>query len=242
MRELNEAYEVLADEQNRAQYDRGRKRRSTEDYDGESDATRSTFKEAEQTDMTDWDVANEYYPDLESLYSNLKQTSFRLAFAFRTTILETKQYAGRHKIAADMKLKFLQLYFGSNPAILTFAQKLIEQGHSAAAKELNKAITVLGSSIDAQIVIGKIISKFRVFDPEIQRLANSLIKHHYGYYDDAVALIEKLGGSVRNTKQPGFFGKLVTSIDVLGLHHECETYAEVVDWVRKNVVPKVVSR
>jgi len=240
MREINEAHEILADEQKRRQYDHTRKKRDAEDFDFESESTRSTFRDAEQADRTDWDVANEYYPDLETLYSKLKRTSFRLAFAFRTTIMENKRYADRQKLAAELENKFLQSYFGTDPEILAFARQLIEKGHGNAAKELNKAISVLGSSVDAGVVISKIIGKFKLFKRDVSALANNLVKTRY--IDAAIELVEALGGKISRKMQGGIlFGKYIMIIDVLDLHHECETYPELVDWLIRNIIPKIVS-
>src|SRR5436309_11091086 len=81
MRELNEAYEVLSDEQLRNEYDGRRKKDGFEEYEFDNSTTQDAFSEAEQAQRSDWDVAVEYYPDLNSLYAQLGKTSSRLAFA-----------------------------------------------------------------------------------------------------------------------------------------------------------------
>src|SRR5262245_6887313 len=128
MRDLNEAYEVLSDEQSRKEYDGRRKKDGFEEYEFDSSTTQDAFSDAEQAQRSDWEVAVEYYPDLNSLCAQLRKTSSRLAFAFRTTILETKQFANRVELAQKLEANFLQAYFGRNKEILAFARSLIDDG------------------------------------------------------------------------------------------------------------------
>src|SRR3974390_647080 len=95
MREINEAYEVLSNEQSRARYNSVRRKKEAEDYDVDNDATNDAFGDAEQEHRSDWQVAVDYYPDLETIYAELKRTSTKLAFAFRTTLIETKKFSNR---------------------------------------------------------------------------------------------------------------------------------------------------
>jgi hypothetical protein len=53
-------------------------------------------------------------------------------------------------------------YFGTNPTIINFARELIEAGHKKAAKELNRAVVVLGSADDSGLM-ARIRGKFVVF-------------------------------------------------------------------------------
>ena len=156
MHEINEAYEVLSDNKAREQYDRARQKKEFDEYESENDATQDAFRSAEQAQRSDWDVAVEYYPDLDTIYADLKRTSFQLAFAFRETMLETKQFPAAKKVADDLEASFLKVYFGSNSKLLAFARNLIADGHKDAAKELNRAICVLGTSADADLVIARI--------------------------------------------------------------------------------------
>jgi hypothetical protein len=75
-------------------------------------------------------------------------------------MLETKQFPKAKTVADDLEASFLKVYFGSNPKLLTFARKLIHDGHKDAAKELNCAISVLGTGADADLVIARIIERF----------------------------------------------------------------------------------
>jgi curved DNA-binding protein CbpA len=129
MRELNEAYEVLSDERRRERYDSQRRQDTDDDFDF-NDTMRSAFQEAESSQEADWAIALSFYPDLDDIYKRLKITSDKLAFAFRSTILESKVFSKRHTISADMERHFLQKYFGKNKQIIQFAKKLIIDGRN----------------------------------------------------------------------------------------------------------------
>jgi curved DNA-binding protein CbpA len=160
IREINEAFEVLSNERVRKQYDSSRQNKGFEEYDFEDDTTEEAFGDAEREQRSDWAVAVEYYPDLESICAELRRTSHRLTFAFRTMMLETKQFPHRKKLAQHLELTFLQSYFGDNPKIIEFARRLIESGHKQAAKELNRAISVFGRDADHNVVIDRISRKY----------------------------------------------------------------------------------
>ena len=61
-----------------------------------------------------------------------------------------------------MEQDFLSLYFGSNNELQAFAKKLLIANKKDAAKELNKAIIVLGSGANADQIIKQIEVEFRV--------------------------------------------------------------------------------
>jgi DnaJ-class molecular chaperone len=117
MREINEAFEILSNDQSRKHYDRVRQKKDFEEYEFETEATQDAFRDAEREQRSDWSVAVEYYSDLDTICADLRRTSNRLAFAFRTTMLETKQFSQRREIAQKLESTFLQSYFGDNPKI-----------------------------------------------------------------------------------------------------------------------------
>jgi curved DNA-binding protein CbpA len=160
MREINEAYEVLSEDASRKEYDGNRQKRGFEEYEFENDQTEEAFRNSADANSSDWDIAVEYFPELATLHSKLRATSARLAFAFQTTMLEKKQFERRKEIAADLEDRVLQTYFGSNTQILAYARELISIGAKPSAKELNRAIAVLGNAVDPDIVISRIQHNF----------------------------------------------------------------------------------
>ena len=61
-----------------------------------------------------------------------------------------------------MELEYLISYFGTDRRIHSFAIDLILGGHRDAARELNKAITVLGKGVDVERVIAQVKSEFNL--------------------------------------------------------------------------------
>jgi curved DNA-binding protein CbpA len=157
--ELNEAYEILSNPQKRAEYDRTPKasQGNTSDYDDdeESGDGYSSFQELDEN----WQFALEYYPDLALVEARLRKISVPLSIGFRQAILSTKAFDQRQQIAKVLEQRFLENYFGTNPKVLEFALKLILDGKKAGAKELNKAISILGSNNDPQSMIDKLYQK-----------------------------------------------------------------------------------
>jgi len=156
MQQLNEAYEVLSNANKREQYDRERSGNTNDDFDFGDDSMRSAFREAETEQEADWSLALEYYPDLLESYRRLGRISEKLAFEYRSAMITSKQFLKRHQIANTLENNFLRRYFGANATIIEFARELIRNGNKKAAKELNRAVTVLGSDGDPNLIIGRI--------------------------------------------------------------------------------------
>jgi curved DNA-binding protein CbpA len=169
MQQLNEAYEVLSNASKREQYDRERSGNTNDDFDFSDDSMRSAFREAETEQEADWSLALEYYPDLTDRYKRLSKVSEKLAFEFRSALLASKEFARRDEIANALENGFLQRYFGTNPTVVEFARELIKSGNKKAAKELNRAVTVLGSNGDPELIIGRIRGKFILFQQTAER-------------------------------------------------------------------------
>lgn len=152
MAEINEAYDVLSDLAMRKEYDllRGSQTPNGGPYfSDESDEPPPSYDPLAQ----DWVVATKYYPDLPEIEARLNKIAWRLAYAFRAFMLQEKEFEQRRKIAETMERHFLELYFGSNPVILSFAKKIISAGEKLAAKELNDTIRVLGNKADPARIV-----------------------------------------------------------------------------------------
>jgi curved DNA-binding protein CbpA len=157
MVEINEAYGVLSDHGSRKEYDRlrGSEAQNASSYFDESTKFASSYDPL----VHDWAVALTYYPDLIRLESSLSRISWRLAFAYKAYLLESKKFDERSSIAAAMEHQFLELYFGTNPTIVRFAKHLISKGNKPAAKSLNDAIRVLGEPSHPDEIIKRIAEK-----------------------------------------------------------------------------------
>lgn len=175
IRDLNEAYEVLSNDEKRKKYDSQRKQPDDNSFDYDDETMRSAFGEAEQVQASNWAVAIEYYPDLSGIHQRLANTSDKLAFAYRTVLLESKDFQKRLEIADELEKAFLERYFGNDPEIVRFAKALCNSGNKAAAKELNRVISVLGKKLDAKPIIQRVRDKFKITIQQREQLANKVI-------------------------------------------------------------------
>lgn len=160
MVEINEAYAVLSDPNQRREYDNlcGTHTQSSDSYFG--DNTNNEVPPIYDPLEKDWNVALKYYKDLHDLESRLSKISWRLGYTFRAYVLEEKAFNDRQKIADSMEFKFLKIYFGENQKIVDFARHLIKIGNKIAAKSLNDTIRVLGDKINHSQIIDQIKNEF----------------------------------------------------------------------------------
>jgi len=173
MQEINEAYAILSDKAKRAEYDmsRGKQHDDGESYFGfKSDEPPPTYDPLE----ADWAVAVRYYPDLVELERRLATIAWRLGYSFRAYIVEEKAYSGRLRLADEMERQFMMNYFGTDPAILDFAQMLVRTKEKRAAKALSDAVRVVGGHIHAQQLITQIKAEFL---PDMVRAENEARQH-----------------------------------------------------------------
>jgi curved DNA-binding protein CbpA len=156
--ELNEAYEVLSDVSKRKEYDNLRKP-SDNDF-SQDNKSQPDFSKAFDVLEQDWQVAVKYEPELNVIIKNLSKLSSKLVFLYKVTMIESKQFDKKALIAEKMEQDFLSLYFGSNNELQAFAKELLLANERNAAKELNKAITVLGNGANAGQIIKQIEDEF----------------------------------------------------------------------------------
>ncbi len=168
MAEINVAYEVLGNSEKRKAYDQTRNA-SHNTYEDENNDTNEAFEEAMFEQESKWRLACEVFPDLVHMRKRLAKTSHRLAFAFVTLMLETKDFNARYQIAEKIEQSFLELHFGTNSEIVEFAKHLIVLGHKKAVVALNKYIDVLGSQTNAKPIIQKIRDEFDVISWELEK-------------------------------------------------------------------------
>lgn len=201
MADINEAFDVLSDPVKRKKFDeeRGKSQYSEEDLEEEDDMLSSL--------ESDWKEVLEYFPDLSLTARNLSKISKQLEFAFKSILLESKRFNDRNLIAKNLEEHFLQKYFGKNKKILDYARKLILDGDKKAAKDLNRAIDLLGSEVDPDLIIRKVSLKNQANFTSTRSGANFTHATQYAhqfmaspcfYY--AKCLIEAMGGEVVSDK------------------------------------------
>jgi len=155
MAEINAAYAVLSDPAKRKTFDqtRSKQQESAEPFfRDDSDDREPTYDPL----VDDWRIAVNFYPDLVDLEKGLEKLSWRVAFAYRAALLDSQQFEKRYKVAKQIEDEYLRRHFGSNADVREFAKSLIDVGNRTAARALNQAIRVLGSSGDCDRIIEKV--------------------------------------------------------------------------------------
>ncbi len=161
MAEINAAYAVIGNAEKRKEYDRRRDGARTT-FDESEDEASEAFDQALHAMEQRWEMAVSFFPELAAMRTSLAKTSHKLAFAFVTLLLETKRYSEARKLAKSLELEFLKRYFGSNEKIITFVQELIVYGRRDAVRSLNRIIDVVGSEVNPEQIIGRIVRDFGI--------------------------------------------------------------------------------
>jgi curved DNA-binding protein CbpA len=250
--ELGEAYAVLSNLQSRREYDELRHAGARlGKFIPDDDQVRATYEAAAAVYDERWATAVEYYPDIAGLRAKLGQTSCRLAFAFQVLALEKKQFNQRVEVAKQLHDDFLKIYFGENPRIVLFARLLIALGEWEAAIDLNRAISVLGSDIDAKLIVDRVEQKFSLADARpfhanaktIFEQAKAVVTRPRRGLESA--LFERLGGRVtRECLERNVFGwprEIQVTAALWGEQIAFASPADFYTWIREDVAPEALT-
>jgi DnaJ-class molecular chaperone len=150
-KEIVEAYDILGNPSKRQAYDAARKR---DNGFGNYRQEETTGSETEVA--ADWQMVSKYNPETEELRARLSRLSRSLALTFQVLILENKAVANASTIATKIENEFFERYFGKNPEIHHFVRHALIEGRSDVAKEVNRAIKVLGTPSDPHGFIGRV--------------------------------------------------------------------------------------
>jgi DnaJ domain len=241
MAEINVAYGVLGDSFKRAEYDQRDDNSSTPFERAETD---DAFDAALSEIEVQWETAAAIIPDLREIRQRLSKTANRLAFEFVTTILETKDFNNRVALASELESRFLELHFGTNLEIKSFAKKLIQIGNKNAIRSLNRYVDVLGSNSDPKEIIQKVIKDhdleqfFSDLDraKRVEDLKKYVLNSNYIQYaielvkSSNLAVVETEVGFFRAKKYDVFSSERVDGqIEVVLTNVNA---AQLIDWVR----------
>jgi hypothetical protein len=162
MSEIDAAYAVVGDQEKRCEYvQRSHSAARQADYSqsvviDQQSAFTSALDEAEDR----WKIACSVFPDLKDLRAHLSQISTGLAFAFVMQCLDTKAFGRRVELAGQLEKAFLRRYFGNDASVMEYAKFLILNGRNEAARWLNRLVEVIGSEVDAELLIAQVDDQF----------------------------------------------------------------------------------
>lgn len=159
MSKINGAFVVLSDPKKRKQYDQSRASNEYNELEEDSNNV-GTEDDLGNSLNENWSEAVKYFTDLEDIINDLSRISKPLAQTYKVYLLESRDFTKRKIIADQLERKFLEKYFGTNEEIIRFSRFLIRWKVKSAAKELNRAINLLGNNINPKLIINRILDNY----------------------------------------------------------------------------------
>lgn len=159
MSKINGAFVVLSDPKKRKQYDQSRASNEYNELEEDSNNV-GTEDDLGNSLNENWSEAVKYFTDLEDIINDLSRISKPLAQTYKVYLLENRDFTKRKIIADQLERKFLEKYFGTNEEIIRFSRFLIRWKVKSAAKELNRAINLLGNNIHPKLIINRILDNY----------------------------------------------------------------------------------
>lgn len=156
MQEINDAFGVIGDSERRKSYDAERKAANQEDEFTSSDNDVDTRLEE------DWAIACTFCPEAKDCYNSLHNLSHSLAYSFKSYLLDSKQVSECRRIQDRFRTEFLKNYFGLNSDFQNLGEQLILKGNLDAAKYVNKAVKVMGSSLNTDVLYENLRNNFHI--------------------------------------------------------------------------------
>jgi len=270
MAQVNEAYRVLSDPALRKEYDESLKAATDPSSSGPSlDDLFDPPPPGVSFASADWEKACEYFPDLKWINERLYQTSWKLAWMYQSAMLETKRFNEREQLAKDFKKKFLEVYFGANSKIFTFAEEMVRLGYRDAVEETCEAIRVVGSQVDARIIINQVMERcdvaysyelgyHKASDEELEKrerktLRSLCTRFAAGETEEDQFLPERIldviqgesrrvdGHSKRFRIELTFWSGRIKKIHAWDKTYEFSSRNELLSWISTHIVDRVLS-
>jgi curved DNA-binding protein CbpA len=136
--ELQNAYEILGNEELRARYDASHSQGNDEEIDDEPEAS------IDPDEI--WNKKAQERPDIDRIHAILFAYSPALGNRFRLAVISDECTDDPAEFAADLERSYIEKYFGKHPDVQALARRFLSQGNRTAAKELNVAVKVIDPS------------------------------------------------------------------------------------------------
>ena len=134
---IQEAYEVLGNDEARRRYDESRTTTAFEARDANSVVDLELDKA--------WDAIIRKHPEIDQIHADFRLMSPALANSFQLLVLEADDDKDYAAIEIRLEARFLRKYFGRYKIIQGLAKRLLLNGKRDAARKLNEEINKAGS-------------------------------------------------------------------------------------------------
>ncbi|MEY2875068.1 MAG: hypothetical protein RLZZ373_2439 [Pseudomonadota bacterium] len=149
---INAAHDVLSDPVRRHAYD------ST--LAGETPPTPPHHGDGADPLAERWQIAAGFFPEIQRHHTRLERLSHRVGDEFRLHLLHHQNYPDAEALAARLRTEFLSRHFGTDEALLAYAEQLILAREIDAARFVGRIVSVLGLSVTADSVREKVEQRF----------------------------------------------------------------------------------
>jgi curved DNA-binding protein CbpA/cell division protein FtsN len=136
--ELQNAYDILGDQDLRAEYDATLSRDGGEEIEVEPEAS------IDPDEIWKWNAQE--HPEIDHIHRILFEYSPALGNRFRLAVINDECANDPAAFAADLERGYFEKYFGKEPDVQALARRFLCKGNRAAAKELNLALKKVSSS------------------------------------------------------------------------------------------------
>jgi curved DNA-binding protein CbpA len=157
MSDINEAYDVLSDITKRKKYDEEYFRNRARDESTEEDESDANFISEEDEA---WQLANEFFPQINKEYDELKKISPIVANTFKATLIQRQVFKNSNALKITLENDYLSRYYGQDKDIQKFVKQLLLSGEKKAAIRINKIVRLLGPSVTYEQILQKIQNEF----------------------------------------------------------------------------------
>jgi curved DNA-binding protein CbpA len=107
-----------------------------------------------------WKLAAGFFPEIWSLHARLERLSVQMGDEFRLQLLQHQQFAEAPALAERLRTEFMGRHFGTDAALLDYAEQLLLAREIDAARFVSQIVSVLGSSVTVDSVREKIERRF----------------------------------------------------------------------------------